>query len=126
MVDVWPGTSHTAGNALDEAGHLTHDVDTVQSLAERSINLGGNLLAIRCLALPLPLDGSGLRPVAVGIGGGSSVGCCVVDASVDNLVILEDGTDVDLGGTVGGGSGELHHDTGVGGGLNVDEVPAGS
>jgi len=54
------------------------------------------------------------------------VGDGVVDAGVDDLTVLDNTTDVNLGGTVGGGSGELHHDGGESRCLEVDKVPAGS
>lgn len=50
----------------------------------------------------------------------------VVGTGIDDLTVLEDTTDVNLGGAVGGGSGELHHDSGESRALEVDEVPTGS
>ena len=126
LEDVRLGTSHATGNGLDEAGDLAHDINTIQSLAERSIDLGGHILTICGLAGPLPLDGGGLGPAAGLVRLRASMGYCVSSTGVDDLVILENSTNVDLGGAVGGGSGKLHHDGGIGGSLEVNEVPAGS
>lgn len=125
LEDVRPSTGNTASNALNEAWHLGHDVDAIQSRAEGTVHLGCEFLAVGCLAGPLPLDGLGSGPVTALVLAGFCVGRCVGCAGVDDLAILDDTTDVDLGGAVGGGSGVLHHDSGVGGGLEVNEVPAG-
>ena len=125
LEDVWPGTSNAASNGLDEARDLTHNVDAILALAERTIDDSREVLTVGSLAGPLPLDGGGLGPVALGVLCGRGVGHGVGGASVDNLTILQDTTDVDLGRAIGGGSGKLHHDSGEGGGLEVDEVPAG-
>lgn len=50
----------------------------------------------------------------------------VVDTGVDDLAVLQDTTDIDRGRAVGWGSSVLHHDSGIGWGLEVDEVPTGS
>lgn len=67
-----------------------------------------------------------MGPVALGILFRGGVGGGVVDAGVDDLTVLQDTTDIDLGRAVGWGSGVLHHDGRVRGCLEVDEVPASS
>lgn len=126
LEDVWAGTSDAASNGLDEARDLTHHVDAILSLAKRAVYHGGEVLTVGGLAGPLPLDGGGLGPVALRVLHGRSVGHGVGGTSVNDLSVLQDTADVDLGRAVRGGSGELHHDSGEGGSLEVDEVPAGS
>lgn len=126
LEDVGPSTGNTASNGLDEARDLAHNVDAIEALAERTVDLGGDILTVGGLAGPGPLDGGGLGPLALGILLRGSVGAGVIGTGIDDLAVLQETTDVNLGRTVGGGSGELHHDGGEGGGLEVDEVPAGS
>jgi hypothetical protein len=126
LENVRAGTGDTAGDGLDESGDFTHHIDTVQALAQRAVDLGGDVLTIGSLAGPLPLDGGGLGPLALGVLLCGGVGDLVVGASVNNLAVLEDAADSDLGRAVGWGGGELHHDSGEGRGLEVKEVPAGS
>jgi hypothetical protein len=126
LEDIGPSTGNTASNGLDETGNLSHNIDAVQTLAERAVNLGGDILAVCGLARPGPLDRGGLRPLALGILLRGSVGASVVGTGVDDLAVLQETANVDLGGTIGRRSGELHHDGREGGGLEVDEVPAGS
>ena len=124
LEDVGPGTSDTASNALDEARHLGHHVDAIQPGAESTVDLGREILAVGCLTGPVPLDGLGRGPVTAFI----LAGFCVLDgiggSGVDDFAVLDNTTDVDLGGAVRRGSGVLHHNGGVSGGLEVDEVPA--
>ena len=124
LEDVGPCARNTASNTLDEPGDLCHDIDTVQSFAQRTIQLRMELLFICRLAIPDPFDGLGLGPLTFLILGGFSVGCRVVDACVYDLIILHNATNINNRRTVRGWCGVFHHDGGIGRGLEVDKVPA--
>lgn len=122
LVDVWFGTGSAGNNLLDKLGNLGHDVHTIVSLAHATGQLSFDA-AIR--AGPGEGNGVGLGPVALWVVMGSSVLHGICSASVQQLVIDSNTTNIDDSVAVRGGRCKLHHDCAVCGGLEVGKGPAG-
>ena len=54
LKDVRLSPSNTARDSFEETRHLVHDIDTVQSLAERSVDHGVEGLVVPRFAVPHP------------------------------------------------------------------------
>jgi hypothetical protein len=65
LVDVGLRASRSRHNVLDEPGHLSHDIHSVNAATERSLHDTFEGLAILGLAVPQETDAAGLRPVVL-------------------------------------------------------------
>lgn len=123
LIDVGLGSSCRCNNRLDKTRHLGHDIDAVNALFQRSLGSCLDGLAVLVRARPGVLGMARLRPVILRVVLNLRVSGRVLGASNEDLAVLGDAADVDERGAVGGGAGELHHDSRVGGALEVDKVP---
>lgn len=122
LVDIRLRARGTRDDLLDELGDLGHDVDPVESLAERALQPSlGRAFGVR----PGEVDRAGFRPVVVRVALDLRVGGAVGGAGADDLAVCRDAADVHHGRAVGGRGGVFHHEGRVGRRLEVDKVPFG-